>query len=53
MRKEKLMALGEYSVVSLAQAREHHFAAGKQLASGVNPMAERKAGSDSENHCRK
>jgi integrase len=41
--KEKLMALGEYPVVSVALAREHHFEARKILASGVDPMVERKS----------
>jgi integrase len=41
--KEKLMALGEYPVVSLAHARERHFVARKKLAAGIDPMAERKA----------
>jgi hypothetical protein len=41
--KEKLMALGEYPLVNLAQARELHFAARKTLATGIDPMAERKA----------
>jgi integrase len=41
--KEKLMALGEYPVLGLAQARELHLAARKTLATGVDPMAERKA----------
>lgn len=41
--KEKLMALGEYPLVGLGQARELHFAARKTLAGGVDPMAERKA----------
>jgi len=41
--KEKLMALGEYPLLSLAQAREHHLAARRTLALGVDPMAERKA----------
>jgi integrase len=40
--KEKLMALGEYPVVNLAEARECHFAARKKLAAGIDPMAERK-----------
>src|SRR6202012_3632209 len=40
---EKNMTLGEYPVVTLKDAREHHFAAKKLLASGINPMAERKA----------
>ena len=42
-QKEKLMALGEYPVVSLAQARDLHLAARKILASGIDPMAKRKA----------
>ena len=37
------MALGEYPVVSLAQARDRHFAARKKLAAGIDPVAERKA----------
>lgn len=41
--KEKLMALGEYPVVSLVKARERHFASRKMLAPGIDPMAERKA----------
>jgi hypothetical protein len=41
--KEKLMALGEYPVISLALAREHHLAARKILASGIDPMADRKS----------
>jgi integrase len=44
--KEKLMALGEYPVVHLAQARERHFAARKKLAVGIDPMAERKAAAE-------
>jgi Arm DNA-binding domain len=46
--KEKLMALGEYPLVNLSQARELHFAARKTLATGVNPMAERKAEADAK-----
>jgi Arm DNA-binding domain len=42
-RKEKLMALGEYPIMSLARARELHFAGRKTLAAGIDPMAERKA----------
>jgi integrase len=42
-RKEKLLALGEYPIVTLAEARELHFAARKKLAAGIDPMAERKA----------
>jgi hypothetical protein len=41
--KEKLMALGEYPLVNLGQARELHFAARKTPATGIDPMAERKA----------
>jgi hypothetical protein len=36
--KEKLMALGEYPLVTLGQARELHLAARKTLASGADPM---------------
>jgi integrase len=41
--RSKLMAFGKYPDVSLAQARERHAEARKLLASGVDPMAERKA----------
>jgi hypothetical protein len=41
--KEKLMALGEYPVVNLAQARERQLAARKKLAVDLDPMTERKA----------
>ena len=41
--KEKLMSLGKYPDVSLAQARERHTEARKLLATGVDPMALRKA----------
>ena len=41
--REKLMAFGKYPEVSLAQARERHAEARKLLASGIDPMAERKA----------
>jgi integrase len=40
---EKLMALGQYPDVALAEARERHNAARKRLASGIDPMAERMA----------
>jgi integrase len=40
---EKNMHFGEYPLVTLKDARELHFAAKKLLATGVNPMAERKA----------
>ncbi|WP_047486558.1 integrase arm-type DNA-binding domain-containing protein [Terriglobus sp. TAA 43] len=40
--KEKMMALGEYPLVSLKEARDLHFAARKTLGSGVDPMEERK-----------
>lgn len=38
-----MMAIGEYPRVSLKEAREAHFEARKVLASGVDPMSERKA----------
>jgi integrase len=41
--KEKMMALGEYPLVTLKEARERHFEARKTLAAGIDPMAERKA----------
>ena len=41
--KEKVMALGSYPDVSLAQARDAMGAARKLLAAGSDPMAERKA----------
>ena len=41
--KEKLMALGEYPVIGLAEVRERHLAARKKLANGIDPMNERKA----------
>jgi integrase len=41
--KEKLMSLGKYPDVSLAQARERHGEARRLFASGVDPMAQRKA----------
>lgn len=41
--KEKVMPLGQYPDVSLAQAREAREAARKLLATGVDPMAQRKA----------
>jgi hypothetical protein len=37
--KEKLMSLGKYPDVSLAQSRERHAEARKLLATGVDPMA--------------
>jgi integrase len=41
--KEKLMALGGYPEVSLAAVRELHAEGRRLLASGVDPMARRKA----------
>ena len=41
--KEKLMSFGKYPDVSLALARERHAEARKLLATGVDPMAQRKA----------
>jgi integrase len=40
---EKLMAIGRYPDVSLSDARDRRDAARKQLASGIDPMADRKA----------
>ena len=42
--KEKVMALGSYPDVSLAQARDAMGTARKLLATGSDPMAQRKAG---------
>src|ERR1039457_2597218 len=42
-RKEKLMSLGKYPDVPLALARERHAEARKLFATGVDPMAQRKA----------
>jgi integrase len=42
-RKEKLMTFGKYPDISLATARERHAEARKLLATGINPMAQRKA----------
>ena len=41
--KEKLMSLGKYPDVSLAHARERHSEARKLFATGIDPMAQRKA----------
>lgn len=41
--KQKLMAIGQYPDVSLAQARDARESARKLLASGTDPMAQRKA----------
>lgn len=41
--KEKLMALGSYPDVSLAQARDERDIARKQLAAKIDPMAKKKA----------
>lgn len=41
--KEKMMALGEFPIVTLKDVRERHYEARKTLSSGVDPMAERKA----------
>ena len=41
--KEKMMALGEYPLVTLKEARERHFAARQKLAADIDPMMERKA----------
>ena len=41
--KQKLMALGQYPDVPLALARERHATARRLLATGVDPMEQRKA----------
>lgn len=41
------MALGEYPIVNLAEARERHFAARKKVAAGIDPIVERKAEAES------
>jgi Arm DNA-binding domain len=41
--RAKLMTFGKYPDVTLALARERHSEARKQLATGVDPMTERKA----------
>jgi integrase len=41
--KEKLMSFGKYPAVTLALARDRHLEARKLLATGVDPMADRKA----------
>jgi integrase len=46
--KEKMMALGEYPVVGLAEARDRRYAARKRLGAGIDPMAERKAESEAK-----
>ncbi|MBN9617675.1 MAG: integrase [Acidobacteriales bacterium 59-55] len=46
--KEKMMAFGEYPVVSLKDARDLHFAARKTLAAGTDPMAERRSESEAK-----
>ena len=40
---EKQLALGSYPALSLADARERHAKARRQLSDGIDPMAERKA----------
>src|SRR5208283_31828 len=46
--KEKLMSFGKYPDVPLALARGRHVEARKLLATGVDPMAQRKAGKTAE-----
>ena len=41
--KEKLMALGKYPDVPLAEARRRHLDARRLLAVGIDPMAQRKS----------
>ena len=40
--REKLMSLGKYPIVTLAEARERRDQARKLLANGIDPMAKRK-----------
>ena len=42
--KEKLMPLGKYPQIGLAEVRERHAVESRLLASGVDPMEQRKAG---------
>jgi len=51
--KEKLMSLGKYPDVPLALARERHAEARKLLATGIDPMAQRKAEKNSRKGCRR
>jgi integrase len=46
--KEKLMSFGKYPEVSLVLARERHAEARKLLATGLDPMAQRKAAKTAE-----
>jgi hypothetical protein len=46
--KEKLMAFGKYPDVPLALARECHAEARRLLATGLDPMAQRKAAKTAE-----
>jgi len=46
--KEKLMAFGKYPDVPLALARERHAEARRLLATGLDPMAQRKAAKTAE-----
>src|ERR1700733_5851521 len=41
--KPKTMGLGQYPEITLAEARNRHFEARKLLASGVDPLEQRKA----------
>jgi len=51
--REKLMALGEYPLVNLGQARELLFAARKTFAAGTDPMVKRKAAAEAEQEKRR
>lgn len=51
--KRKTLALGAYPEVSLAEARSRHTNARKLLASGIDPMAERKATKDAKKDAEK
>lgn len=46
--KEKMMAFGEFPLVTLKEARDLHHEARKVLLAGTDPMAERKAESEAK-----
>ena len=46
--QEKMLSLGSYPGISLAEAREKHQAARKQLKEGINPAAARQAAAQAE-----
>jgi hypothetical protein len=48
-----MMALEDYPLVTLKEARERHLAARQKLAAGIDPMMERKAEADTRHRNRK